>query len=279
MVSDKTLNLKKQLDKTRPEISIEVKAIAQYYPGMIKVYVPNIPIDKMLPDWEAQKSLSLTNFETKTSNETALERSIRRSQKTVSDYARCNWFDLFATITIGTDRYDIHHSKQKFQTWLKNQRDRNGKFKYLVVSEYHRDGALHFHVLLGNYTGKLKQSINPKTNQKIISNGKPVYELSEYKSGFTKVQFIGQTIEDQIKVGRYISKYITKEMVSIFGKKRYWASKGLNKPIQEDNPQWYMEIKPDKEYENDYGKIYIYTNLDNELLPPYVKSFTEIKHS
>lgn len=279
MNNNRTPSLKKQLHKTRLEISTEVRAIAFYYPGMIKVYIPNTPINKNLPDWEDQKNSKLTNFEIKTSNETTIERSTRRSQKTVSDYARCNWFDLFATITIGVDRYDIDSSKQKLQTWLKNQRDRNGKFKYLIVPEYHKDGALHFHALLGNYTGKLRQSLNAKTNQKIVSKGKPVYELTEYKSGFTKVQKIGQSIEDQTKVGLYISKYITKEMISLFGKKRYWASKGLNKPIQEDNPQWYMEIKPDKEYENDYGKTYIYTNLDNDLLPPYIKSLTEIINS
>ncbi|MDP3444954.1 MAG: hypothetical protein Q8T08_19010 [Ignavibacteria bacterium] len=277
MDKNKNSNLEKQLNKIKPEISIDVNAIATYYPGMIKVYIPNTPINKTLSDWEAQTSPTLTAFESKTSNETSLERSIRRSQKLVSDYVRCNWFDLFATITIATDRYNTEHSKKKLLTWLKNQRDRNGKFRYIIVSEFHKDGALHFHVLLANYNGKLKRSINPKTGHGIISNGKPVFELSEYKSGFTKVQEIGQTVEDQAKVGRYISKYITKEMVSIFGKKRFWTSKGLKKPIQEDNPQWYMDIKPDDIYENDYGKIYTYTNLDNSLLPPYVKSYTEIK--
>lgn len=276
-MDDRLANLKHVLHKPQSEITKEVKAVATYYPDMIKVYVPNMPIKKLLPDWE----LDSTNHKyidkdlTKTSNESPEERSIRRSQQIVRDYVMCNRFDLFATITIASDRYDMEHSKAKLNTWLKNQRDRNGKFSYVIVPEHHKDGALHFHGVFRNYTGKLETSRSSKTNRALTDHGKPVYEFKEYKSGFTKVQYIGNTPEDHAKVGGYIRKYITKDMVSLFGKKRFWASQGLRKPIREDNPSWFEDLVPDYVYENEYGKIYTYTNLWKHVIPDEIVGKTE----
>ena len=275
-MTDQSYSPKSYIHKTQPQIALEVISVAIYYPGMVKVYVPNVPINKNLPDWELDKAtrLDFDKAENKTSNETDLERSIRRSKKLVNDYMLCNQFELFGTFTIGVDHYDNNHSKNKLKNWLKNQRDRNGRFKYVVVPELHKDGAIHFHVVLDNYSGKLKKSRSSKTNKLLHKHGKPVYEFDEYKSGFTEVQYIGQTAEDHAKINNYIRKYIKKDMVTIFGKKRYWASQGLKKPIREDNPQWYMDIEADDKYTNDYGTIYTYINLEDKPLPTYVESLT-----
>jgi hypothetical protein len=269
IMENKLPNLHSLSRKTQAEITTEVKTIATYYPDMIKVYEPIVPIKRVLPDWEFDQKINfdMDSFEAKTSNETAEERSIRRSQKKVRDYILCNHFDFFATITIASDRQNIERSKAKLNTWLKNQRDRNGKFKYVIVSEYHKDGAIHFHGVFSNYNGRLRKSKSSKTGRYLTSNGKDVYEFGEYKSGFTKVQYMGDTFEDRAKVGAYISKYITKDMVSLFGKKRYWTSQGLRKPIQEDNPAWFQDFKPDYVYENEYGKIYTYDNLWSKAIP------------
>jgi hypothetical protein len=56
-------------------------------------------------------------------------------------------------------------------------------------------------------------------------------------------------------------------MVSLFGKKRYWTSQGLRKPLQEDNPAWFQDLEPDYVYENEYGKIYTYVNLWSKTIP------------
>ena len=268
-MDDKLPNLHRVMHKSQTEITSEVKTIATYYPNMIKVYQPIVPIKRLMSDWESDTKSALTSAlpEPNSSNESTEERSIRRSRRRVRDYIMCNRFELFATITFAVDRHNIEHSKQKLNTWLKNQRDRNGRFEYVLVHEYHKDGALHFHGVLSGYKGKLKRSRNAKTKRHIASNGKPVYELAEYKSGFTKVQYIGDTPEDHEKVGRYISKYITKDMVSLFGKKRYWISHGLRRPIQEDNPSWFKDLEPDYVYENEYGKIYTYINLWSKVIP------------
>lgn len=271
-------NYQSYLRKSMDEVSMDVHAVATYYPGFIKIYIPNTPIRKLLPDWEAQTKTRISINTDKTSSETDLERSIRRSQKAVSDYVYCNRFDLFATFTIAKDRHNPEQSKNKVHNWIKNQRNRNGKFRYILVPEYHKDGALHFHALIGDYSGEVKRSRNTKTGKFLVRNKKPVYELPAFTSGFTKVQYIGQSAEDHARVGSYIRKYITKEMISIFNQKRYWTSQHLNKPIQEDNPQWHLEAKPDTVFENEYGKILTYSKLDAKILPGYVQLLTGKGH-
>lgn len=279
-MKERLFKTSQNLHQTHGEIVKEVTSIATYYPDMIKVYVPFAPINKIPDGWELSSSTvkyTTTYTELPANTETSLERSIRRSQRLVHDYILCNSFDLFVTITVAHDRHNIEHSKQKLNTWLKNQRDRNGKFSYVIVPEYHKDRALHFHGVLNNYTGTIKQSRSSKTGRILTSDGKPVYELSEYKSGFTKVQYIGNTAEDQARVGGYIRKYITKDMVSVFGKKRFWASQGFKKPYQEDNPTWIKDITPDSVYENDYGKIYTYTHLWSKAIPEEIISKTRLR--
>jgi len=266
---DKLVHTKNILHKSQSDVVQEVTAIATCYPDMIKVYVPFVPIKKIIPGWEFDQNTSYSANMTidKVSNETAEERSIRRSQQLVRDYVMCNHFDIFATITIAVDRQNIESSKNKLNTWLKNQRDRNGKFGYAIVPEYHKDGALHFHGVFKNYTGRIKQSKSSKTGHSLTSNNKLVYEFDEYKSGFTKVQCIGNTAEDHLRIGNYIRKYITKDMISIFGKKRYWTSQKLRKPIKEYNPTWFEGLIPDYTYENEYGKVYTFINLWSKAIP------------
>ena len=277
-MSDRLHKLKSLLNKSQATVSKDVTAVASYYPGYARVYIPNIPIHKTEHDWELSwiPKINVPRAEAKTSNETSVERSIRRSQKLVSDYLACNRFELFGTITFGGEnRHDVDHVKKQFNTWIKNQRDRNGKFKYVFVPEYHKDGALHFHGVLADYAGKLQPSRSAKTGRLLHGKkGNLRYDLAEFKSGFTRVEKIGSSVDDHTKVGAYIRKYITKDMVNIFGQKRFWASQGLSKPIYEDNPDWYIYVEPDDVYQNDYGKIYTYRNLDNDLIPDTVRSLT-----
>lgn len=256
------------------EITHEVYRIATLYPGMIKVYEPNKPIHKKLPDWELQSPTLLPSSLEKTSNETNLERSIRRSQKSIYDIILSNPFDLWVTLTVSTDRFDDNKSKNKPHYWLKNQRNRNGKTPYILVPERHKNGALHYHALMRDFKGLLVPS-KTKSGRNKVRHGEQVYELPSYRSGWTDAQYLKHTPADRIQVARYISKYITKETVSIFHKKRYWTSQGLNRPTQEDNPQWTLELVPDDVFENDYGRILTFVNLENRILPDHVRRITD----
>lgn len=240
---------------------------------MVQIYIPRKPIISTAgntriasmsayPDDEALEYLELsdkfdeiTNTKiSKLESENDLERSLRRARKRIGDYILCNSFDMFATFTIKDDRQNSVRSRQRVLGWLKHQRTRNGKFRYLVVPEYHKDGkSLHFHALLGEYTGKVKQAINPNTNKPLVQKGAPVFQITGYTLGFTNVKLIGTTEEDKTRLSAYLKKYITKDMPLFEGKQRYWVSKGLELPNIENNPElWYQHVEPDWwcEFEN-----------------------------
>lgn len=62
---------------------------------------------------------------------------------------------------------------------------------------------------------------------KRTSKGQVVYNLLNYKLGFTEATMIQSLQGSQY----YITKYISKDLVGVSkGKKRYWASQNLNKP-------------------------------------------------
>lgn len=134
--------------------------------------------------------------------------------------------------------------------WLDNQKKRNPDFVYLLVPEFHQSGRLHFHGLVSNVpTWEFKESRYPldykiisKRNELIIINGKQIYNLINYKLGFTTISYV----ESCEKVSNYISKYATKDLITLKNKKRYWFSRNLEKPktdffIIDSNLKEYLE--------------------------------------
>ncbi len=257
------------LDRFRPrsrvDASILVRAKATYYPQMATVYVPSKPYLVLLPGMVANKKLDRKKRKKKQS-EDDLERSIRRAKKAIGDYIKCNRFELFCTFTFKDDRQDIDKCRAKMAGWLKRQRVRQGKFSYLIVAEQHKDGALHFHALFKDFTGKLVPAINPHTGKPILRKGKPVYNLTGYTLGHTTVQKISDTAGDHARVAAYIKKYITKNMPLFFGKNRYWCSQKLVAKKVENNPSdWYLKRKPDKVYRHPNGITYLF--LSPSVIP------------
>ncbi|MES2631204.1 MAG: hypothetical protein V4611_04565 [Patescibacteria group bacterium] len=250
-----------------------VFAKATYYPDAVRVFIPNKPYLRSKEGFEHSKTKSNPNIEDIDSEyETNEERSIRRTRKTIKDYVLCNDFNLFCTFTIGKDRYNDDRSIQRLKTWFKNQRDRNGKFRYIVVTERHKDGALHFHALIGGYTGKLKYAINPNNGEYISDKRNDfVRNFVEYKLGNNTAKVIDSK-ESSTKTAYYLQKYIGKDLTASFGKNRYWASKGLNKPETEDNPElFYKQVETPLHWVIDHGTI-----LEFEYgLHPITDSFIE----
>src|SRR5690606_10827465 len=81
-------------------------------------------------------------------------KSLARSRRTIFDYALCNDFDLFVTFTFDprkVNRYDMAATYVKMQSWLarhqRKQLEKQDTFRYIIVPEKHKDGAIHFHAL------------------------------------------------------------------------------------------------------------------------------------
>lgn len=163
-----------------------------------------------------------------------------RATETVKDIAQCNDFDMFMTFTFRENRFDVDAKKRQMAYWLNNQRIIHGKFKYLIVPEYHKDGkALHFHALFAGYAGNLVDSGHRQ-------HGRIVYNVKSYQAGFTTAV----KIDDIQKVSSYIAKYLTKDMPKFAGKHRYWASQKLKRPLRIINPL--LSAADEAEFKQDF---------------------------
>lgn len=171
------------------------------------------------------------------------EVSMKRTKKSVYDYARCNDWDLFVTFTFSpkkVDRYDYDDCVKKLSKWIKNLKMRSSPaLSYLVVPERHKDGAWHFHGLFSGipedlmvWGGKyvIKRLKTASGRPKFVRTGEKIYQIGKYKLGW----MTATQVREKDKVTSYITKYITKEMLAgLYGRKRYWCSRNLLKPVEE----------------------------------------------
>lgn len=175
----------------------------------------------------------------------SVKRSKRRARAAVFDYARASQLGVFVTFTLDKnkiDRYDKDLIFKKLRYWLDNNVRRRG-LAYIVVPEYHKDGALHFHGLINEAltlvdSGTVKRNgrkkpYKPRTEaerKKLIDNGaKIIYNLPEWDYGFTTAVKIGDTLIDRYKTYQYVCKYITKSEEKIGGR-WYYSGGALRAP-------------------------------------------------
>lgn len=156
--------------------------------------------------------------------------AIRRK---IKGYALCNSFRWFVTLTFNPEKVnssDYETAKNTLLKWCRWMRDTYNKFDYLMIPELHKSGAVHFHGLLGDVSACFAEAVNPKTGEALIKHNRQVYNLTDWKYGFSNCQ----EIESQEKAASYITKYITKTLLTdkkMYNKKRYYNSQGLAKPV------------------------------------------------
>lgn len=195
-----------------------IEHVVKEYPTMYKVTIFNHPL--MIPKPRPGHKPKRNSLDP---SEKAIEESLRRTRTAIFDYALANKFSYFVTFTFNpkkVDRYSIEETSNIMKYWLNRQKKHSPDFGYVIVPEFHKDKAIHFHALIRGYAADLK-----RTN--VIQNGKRVYNVTGFTSGFTNAQELD---DDQAKAAAYLTKYITKEMITTFNKRRYWASKNLLKP-------------------------------------------------
>ncbi|QHS02487.1 rolling circle replication-associated protein [Pediococcus acidilactici] len=175
------------------------------------------------------------NEKSEISDQAQLERTKKQIydiKRRIKGYALANDFMWFGTLTINPkkgDRFNYDVAKSMLLKWCRWMRDRYGKFEYLIVPELHKSGAVHFHSLLGDIPAQFNEAKNPKTDKLLIRNGRQIYNLKDWKNGFSDCE----KIVDPDRTASYITKYITKDLMNskeMFAKKRYFNSQGLKKP-------------------------------------------------
>jgi len=153
-----------------------------------------------------------------------LENNISRAKSKIFEYAFCNDWDYFVTLTIDKeklDRYDLHTYVKKLGQFISNYKKNHGsKFNYLLVPEKHEDGAYHMHGLISG--------ILPK-HLVINEHGYLDFPLYRDRFGFISMS----EVRDHEAVSKYITKYVTKEFLnSEKGANSYYCSKGLNRSVE-----------------------------------------------
>lgn len=163
------------------------------------------------------------------------DNAIRRARGRLREILLSNKFDWFVTITIDgntLNRYDYRDIVKPLSKWLDNRVQRKG-YKYVLVPEFHKDGAVHFH---GLFSGDVKvedsgtvKVHNVKKPVKMSTykrhyKGQPysiVYNMPEWEYGYTTAI---KVTDKPHAVANYISKYISKDSRKVGG--RWYLSGG-----------------------------------------------------
>lgn len=171
----------------------------------------------------------------------SLERAKRRAKRAVSDLALCNEFRWFVTLTLDpgkVDRYDAAAVTRKLNSWLDNQVRRKG-LAYVLVSERHKDGAIHFHGFFNDALavvdsgtlsiggGKPRRPRSAAQREYWLEQGAhAVYNLPGWTLGFTTaIELYGE----RRKAVGYVCKYITKAEEKVGGR-WYYSGGALKRP-------------------------------------------------
>lgn len=167
--------------------------------------------------------------------------SLNRTKTLIKDIILCNEFELFCTFTFDPkkiDSFSLPACWGKMSRWLHHQRDlsrlNNKEFCYLVIPELHKSGRVHFHALISGYTSTLKPS------KQLTMTGRPVYNITSFRSGFTTAV----PIDSKESVSTYVSKYITKDFVKRFNQRKFFCSRNLVRPIKTINSSIFNKTLP-----------------------------------
>ena len=167
---------------------------------------------------------------TKEAEEHSINVSVKHTKNQIYKIARANTWQWFITLTFDrkqTDSSEYEIIVKRLSVFLNNlQKRKCPNLKYLIVPELHKDGKhYHFHGVLSNCDG-LQFAYSGKDDNK----GKPIFNVVNWKWGFTTATRVDSTE----RVSSYITKYITKDCAILLkNKKRYYCSHNIDLPDEE----------------------------------------------
>lgn len=169
------------------------------------------------------------------------ERVLARARTSVRRLVDCNPdLNKFFTLTFSENVTDFVVANECFRKYVMRLKyNYKSDLKYLVVPEFQKRGAIHFHVLC---------------NLPYV----PVNQLADlWGFGFCRINLI----DNATSVGLYVSKYIQKQFDDdrLHAKKCYWGSHNLKRPVVIDTPEVVDSLLSDCELQNAYfGRKVVY---------------------
>lgn len=180
-------------------------------------------IEKIFPSKEEKQ-------EQKEDNEKMRE-SIARTKRIIYEYAMCNIWDYFVTLTLDANKVDRNNLKEVYHKFRSimiainasvtgEDWGRQKKVEYIIIPEFHKNGAVHFHGLMRGFH---------KSDLRYNEHGKLEWRHWRDNFGYCNMQ----KIKNADAVSAYITKYCTKDLRATIkqkGSHMFYASHGLKKP-------------------------------------------------
>lgn len=153
----------------------------------------------------------------------------------------------FLTLTFAENITDLHTANYEFKKFRQRLEYKIGcKLKYVVVVEFQKRGAIHYHAVFFNLP------YIPSEDLAVI-----------WRNGFIRVN----AIDSVDNIGAYVTKYMTKEQYDeekedkLKGQKSYFSSRGLKKPEeiyeQKEIEQLEATLSKHKVYESNFSNDYL----------------------
>lgn len=201
-------------------------------------------------------------------NDKKLDNNLVRAKTTIKEYALCNEFEYFLTLTLDKNkynRYDLKKYIKDFGQFIRDYRKKyNSNIQYILIPEQHKDGAWHMHGLIKGILKEHLINFDLMPNAPVKLKNKDYYNFDLYykKFGFCS---LGK-IRDINKISSYITKYITKDLGKNIemGNKVYYATRGLKKA--EQIKKGHLVCPLDYDFENDYVKIKTLANINDLII-------------
>lgn len=218
------------------DLSVRVVSnITKVYPDMIKIVIYKEPKTFVSSGVGKRDSEIISeHYAPKVS-------SLNRTKTLVRDIVLCNKFELFCTFTFNpkhVDSFNLHSCERVLRLWFARQHDKSREkgidFKYLAIPEQHKSGRWHFHALLSGFVGSMKPS------KLFTASSRRIFNITCFRSGFTTAVHI----DDLDVVSSYITKYISKDFVKLYNKRRFICSRNLERPIRKINTDYFRYSLP-----------------------------------
>lgn len=210
-----------------PELVKPDYNVYSYANGIFKVVRFRSTAPRMIPSSARKRS----------ENPKKLEASLSRARRMVLEYALCNDWDWFCTLTLDPDkwnRFDLTGWHKAFMQWIRDERKKGHDINFVLVPEKHQDGAWHAHGLfkgdvpLVSFRELAQEGVN--LPDKLIHGDFFNWQAYQQKFGFCS---FGK-IRNQVAVAFYVTKYISKSIgadVSAAGVHLYWVTRPLKKAV------------------------------------------------
>lgn len=151
----------------------------------------------------------------------SLASSVGRTRSKIRQLAVAVRWEYFVTLTFDkkyVDRYSYDDCLALVQRWSRKMSASGAD--WLLVPEYHKDKAIHFHGLVRGLSGVV--ACGSKKSKKYFA-------VKGWNYGYSNLS----PIKDSLRVANYICKYITKDLISVSkGRRRFLSSHGLGDSVR-----------------------------------------------